>query len=63
MSIDSHLYKKIIVVVQNPLRARCCGFGEKDRRLLDPPPILQLFTTQPDNSLQPVTYVLDHVYD
>ncbi|CDS13647.1 hypothetical protein LRAMOSA05823 [Lichtheimia ramosa] len=44
-----------LVVVQNPLRARCCGFGEKDRRLLDPPPILQLFTIQPDNSLQPVT--------
>ncbi|CEP15155.1 hypothetical protein [Parasitella parasitica] len=29
-------------VVQNPIRARCCGFGEKDRRPIDPPPILQL---------------------
>ncbi|RCI04314.1 hypothetical protein CU098_012481, partial [Rhizopus stolonifer] len=29
-------------VVQNPLRARCCGFGQKDRRPIDPPPIVQL---------------------
>ncbi|GAN08639.1 conserved hypothetical protein [Mucor ambiguus] len=29
-------------VVQNPIRARCCGFGEKDRRPIDPPPILRL---------------------
>jgi hypothetical protein len=29
-------------VVQNPIRARCCGFGEKDRRPIDPPPILEL---------------------
>ncbi|KAG2238069.1 hypothetical protein INT48_002636 [Thamnidium elegans] len=29
-------------VVQNPIRARCCGFGQKDRRPIDPPPILEL---------------------
>ncbi|KAI8321210.1 hypothetical protein GQ54DRAFT_237303, partial [Martensiomyces pterosporus] len=28
---------------QQPLRARMCGFGEKDRRPCTPPPILQLF--------------------
>lgn len=39
-------------MVQNPVRARCCGFGEKDRRPIDPPPILQLFIEQPDGSLQ-----------
>lgn len=32
-------------VVQNPIRARCCGFGEKDRRPIDPPPILELIAT------------------
>lgn len=28
--------------MQNPIRARCCGFGEKDKRPIDPPPILKL---------------------
>ncbi|CAO3620528.1 unnamed protein product [Mucor hiemalis] len=31
-----------LIVVQQPERARCCGFGEKDRRPIDPPPIVQL---------------------
>jgi hypothetical protein len=31
-----------LAVVQDPIRARCCGFGEKDRRPIDPPPILEL---------------------
>ncbi|CEP09309.1 hypothetical protein [Parasitella parasitica] len=39
-------------MVQNPVRARCCGFGEKDRRPIDPPPILQLFLERPDGTLQ-----------
>ncbi|ORX93622.1 hypothetical protein K493DRAFT_374925 [Basidiobolus meristosporus CBS 931.73] len=29
-------------VRQHPLHARMCGFGEKDRRPIDPPPIIQL---------------------
>ncbi|KAI7903676.1 velvet factor-domain-containing protein [Cokeromyces recurvatus] len=33
-----------LVVVQNPVRARACGFGEKDRRAIDPPPIVQLIS-------------------
>jgi hypothetical protein len=41
-----------LIVVQNPVRARCCGFGEKDRRPIDPPPILQLFIEKPDGTLQ-----------
>ncbi|RKP09101.1 velvet factor [Thamnocephalis sphaerospora] len=31
-----------LTVVQQPFRARMCGFGEKDRRPVDPPPIVQL---------------------
>ncbi|KAI9258474.1 rab-GTPase-TBC domain-containing protein [Sporodiniella umbellata] len=38
-------------ILQNPNRARSCGFGEKDRRPIDPPPILQLFIEQPDGRL------------
>ncbi|KAL9539569.1 hypothetical protein MBANPS3_010185 [Mucor bainieri] len=37
-------------VVQNPIRARCCGFGEKDRRPIDPPPILQLSSKDQDGN-------------
>ncbi|ORZ00849.1 velvet factor, partial [Syncephalastrum racemosum] len=42
-------------VVQQPVRARCCGFGEKDRRLIDPPPILQLFAENGNGQPVPVT--------
>jgi hypothetical protein len=31
-----------LVVRQQPERARMCGFGEKDRRPIDPPPIVEL---------------------
>ncbi|KAK2755784.1 hypothetical protein FQN54_005934 [Arachnomyces sp. PD_36] len=30
---------------QEPIAARACGAGDKDRRVLDPPPILQLLIT------------------
>ena len=29
-------------VRQQPIAARACGFGERDRRVIDPPPIVQL---------------------
>ncbi|KAG2217678.1 hypothetical protein INT45_008329 [Circinella minor] len=44
-----------LVVVQQPTRARCCGFGEKDKRPINPPPILQLHITNSDGSLTPVS--------
>ncbi|KAI8866994.1 hypothetical protein GQ42DRAFT_110201, partial [Ramicandelaber brevisporus] len=31
-----------LTIVQQPNRARMCGFGEKDRRPIDPPPVIQL---------------------
>ncbi|KAL1843687.1 hypothetical protein VTJ49DRAFT_387 [Mycothermus thermophilus] len=31
-----------ITVRQQPCAARSCGFGERDRRVIDPPPIVQL---------------------
>ncbi|KAI1467098.1 velvet factor-domain-containing protein [Daldinia caldariorum] len=30
-------------VRQQPVAARSCGFGERDRRVIDPPPIVQVF--------------------
>lgn len=32
---------------QQPIAARACGFGERDRRVIDPPPIIQLLVTDP----------------
>ncbi|EMC99118.1 hypothetical protein BAUCODRAFT_59264, partial [Baudoinia panamericana UAMH 10762] len=31
-----------LIIRQQPVAARACGFGERDRRVIDPPPILQL---------------------
>ncbi|KAF9297317.1 hypothetical protein BGZ74_009936, partial [Mortierella antarctica] len=42
-----------IKIVQQPLHARMCGFGEKDRRPVDPPPIVQLFFGEAMASLPP----------
>lgn len=35
---------------QQPVAARCCGYGERDRRVIDPPPIVQLKINNPDLS-------------
>ncbi|KAJ2743081.1 hypothetical protein GGI20_004019 [Coemansia sp. BCRC 34301] len=34
--------KYVLEMAQHPVRARMCGFGEKDRRPLDPPPVVRL---------------------
>ncbi|KAF2456586.1 velvet factor-domain-containing protein [Lineolata rhizophorae] len=34
-------------VRQQPIAARACGFGERDRRVIDPPPIIELVVTDP----------------
>ena len=34
-----------IIARQQPTTARACGFGERDRRAIDPPPILELRNT------------------
>ncbi|KAI9823791.1 MAG: hypothetical protein M1819_001138 [Sarea resinae] len=39
-SSNSNRYQ--IIVRQQPLAARACGFGERDRRVIDPPPIVEL---------------------
>lgn len=35
---------------QQPQAARACGFGDRDRRVIDPPPIVQLFVNGPSLS-------------
>ncbi|KAI1268285.1 hypothetical protein F5Y18DRAFT_222931 [Xylariaceae sp. FL1019] len=39
-----------IRVRQQPVAARSCGFGERDRRVIDPPPIVQVTIEDPNTS-------------
>jgi hypothetical protein len=45
-----------LVIRQQPESARACGFGERDRRVVDPPPILVLDIDEPHDRLE--TYVV-----
>lgn len=38
-------YQYALLVEQQPLRARMCGFGDKDRRPITPPPCIRLVIT------------------
>ncbi|KAK8237859.1 velvet factor-domain-containing protein [Phyllosticta capitalensis] len=46
-SLDKTQYEYKLIVRQQPVAARACGFGERDRRVIDPPPIIQLLVTDP----------------
>ena len=37
---------------QQPIAARACGFGERDRRVVDPPPIVELIALDPKTGKQ-----------
>ncbi|KAG0261301.1 hypothetical protein BG011_001127 [Mortierella polycephala] len=39
-----------LTIEQNPVHARMCGFGEKDRRPIDPPPIVRLIVYMEDGT-------------
>ncbi|KAI2612130.1 velvet factor-domain-containing protein [Hypoxylon fragiforme] len=41
-------------VRQQPAAARSCGFGERDRRVIDPPPIVQVFIDDPKASQEEI---------
>ncbi|KAI9891719.1 MAG: hypothetical protein M1814_002469 [Vezdaea aestivalis] len=54
-----------IKVRQQPIAARACGFGDKDRRVIDPPPIVQLFvkeTTAPKTEQDDIRYPFNVVH-
>lgn len=36
-----------LIIRQQPIAGRACGFGERDRRSIDPPPILELLVDDP----------------
>ncbi|CAJ2506929.1 Uu.00g081150.m01.CDS01 [Anthostomella pinea] len=41
-------------VRQQPVAARACGFGERDRRVIDPPPIVQVSIEDPNASKEEI---------
>ncbi|KAH6671169.1 velvet factor-domain-containing protein [Halenospora varia] len=43
--VDENGRKYEVLVVQQPQRARMCGFGDKDRRPITPPPCIRLIVT------------------
>ncbi|KAL3419250.1 vea protein [Phlyctema vagabunda] len=51
-----------IRVRQQPLAARACGFGERDRRVIDPPPILQLSIEDPNATAGELNELLRQPY-
>ncbi|KAK3990219.1 velvet factor-domain-containing protein [Cladorrhinum sp. PSN332] len=51
-----------IAVRQQPFAARSCGFGERDRRVIDPPPIVQLTISDPSLSQEELGRRLRHQF-
>ena len=51
-----------ITVRQQPYAARSCGFGERDRRVIDPPPIVQLTIHDPSLSPDDIARRLRHQF-
>lgn len=47
---------------QQPAAARSCGFGERDRRVIDPPPIIQLTIDNPSLSSEQVSQKLRYPF-
>jgi hypothetical protein len=47
---------------QQPIAARACGFGERDRRVIDPPPILELKIEEPGASADELRQRLRYPY-
>ncbi|KAH8671870.1 velvet factor-domain-containing protein [Tricladium varicosporioides] len=50
--------KYSIQMRQQPLAARACGFGERDRRVIDPPPILQMRVEDPHATPEDISAML-----
>jgi hypothetical protein len=60
VSMPESEYK--IRVRQQPVAARSCGFGERDRRVIDPPPIVQLTIEDPNLSQEEIARRIRHPF-
>jgi hypothetical protein len=54
--------KYTIRMRQQPIAARACGFGERDRRVIDPPPILQMDVSDPQASPEELAALIRQPY-
>lgn len=43
-----------LIIRQQPVAARACGLGVRDRRTIDPPPVVQLMIENPDLATEQV---------
>ncbi|KAF4975596.1 hypothetical protein FZEAL_7638 [Fusarium zealandicum] len=51
-----------LTIRQQPVAARSCGFGERDRRVVDPPPIVQLIIEGPNLSQEQISKQLRYCH-
>lgn len=51
-----------LVVVQQPIRARMCGFGDKDRRPITPPPCVRLIVSDATTGKELDTNEIDSTF-
>ena len=51
-----------IKIRQQPIAARSCGFGERDRRVIDPPPILQMTIEDPNASQKEISSLIRYPF-
>ncbi|GAP89218.1 putative nuclear divisionprotein rft1 [Rosellinia necatrix] len=51
-----------ISIRQQPVAARSCGYGERDRRVIDPPPIIQMSIEDPTATEEEIRNRLTHSY-
>ncbi|KAI0533407.1 hypothetical protein GGR58DRAFT_516945 [Xylaria digitata] len=51
-----------ISIRQQPVAARSCGYGERDRRVIDPPPIIQMKIEDPTASEEEIKNRLTHTH-
>jgi len=61
-SMDRPAPKYTLRMRQQPVAARACGFGERDRRVIDPPPILQMDVTAPHLSAAEISTLIRSPY-
>ncbi len=56
------IMKYRILVRQQPVAAQSCGFGERDRRVIDPPPVVQLLIDDPDSPPEEMSRRIRHPF-
>ncbi|KAI0393646.1 hypothetical protein F5Y17DRAFT_298834 [Xylariaceae sp. FL0594] len=59
-SVSNQTYR--IHIRQQPVAARSCGYGERDRRVIDPPPIVEMTIDDPTATEEEIRERLSHSF-